>query len=165
MKKSILFASLLIAVSFGSYAQSKSRLAGEYTYETECLGVEGDGSQTLKAFGFGNSKNDAVEQAKKNAVRDVLFKGIIKGKSECNAKPLLNEANIQEKHEDYFNKFFTDGGDYLNYTSMNDMPIAIVTKGKDRKSATNGVTFGIVVIVKRSELKKKMITDNILVIP
>ena len=48
---------------------------------------------------------------------------------------------------------------------MNDMPIAIVTKGKDRKSATNGVTFGIVVIVKRSELKKKMIADNILVIP
>lgn len=156
------------AVSFSGKAQNtaaQKKIAGEYTYETECMGVEGDGSQTLKAYGYGNSKNDAVEQAKKNAVRDVLFKGILKGKNECSPKPILNEPNIQEKHEDYFNKFFADGGEYLNYTSMNDMPIKLFSAGKDRKTAAEGVTYGITVIVKRSELKKKMITDNILVIP
>ena len=33
---------------------------------------------------------------------------------------------------------------------------------KDRKSATDGTQYGVVVTVKRAELKKQMITDNIL---
>ena len=37
-------------------------------FETECLGIEGDGSQTLRAWGTGRNRADAVEQAKKNAV-------------------------------------------------------------------------------------------------
>ena len=138
-------------------------MAGAYSYETECLGTEGDGSQTLKAFGFGNSKNDAIEQAKKNAVRDVLFKGITKGKEECNVKPLLPEVNVQEKNEDYFNKFFTDDGAYKEFISMNDEPIAVLTKATDRKKANNGVTYGVVVQVRRAELKKKMIFEHILI--
>lgn len=48
-----------------------------YEYEVECLGVELDGSQTLRIWGVGRNKKDAVEQAKKNAVRIVLFKGMI----------------------------------------------------------------------------------------
>ncbi len=166
MKKIIAIAVLVAASSLSGVAQrAQKKIAGDYTYETECLGLEGDGSQTLKAYGFGNSKNDAIEQAKKNAVRDVLFKGNFRGKTECNPKPVLNEVNIQEKQEAYFNKFFTDGGEYLKYTSMSDEPIRIFTRATDRKSAENGVTYGIVVLVKRSELKQKMIADNILVIP
>ena len=41
--------------------------AGNYTYDTECIGVEGDGSQTVKGWGSGRNREDAVEQAKKMA--------------------------------------------------------------------------------------------------
>ena len=69
------------------------------TFETECLGVELDGTQTLRAWGTGKNKGDAIDQAKKNAVRDVIFKGITSGSSECNKRPLIFEVNAQEKYE------------------------------------------------------------------
>ena len=77
-----------------------------YEYDAECLGVELDGSQTLRIWGVGRNKKDAVEQAKKNAVRTVLFKGIHGGLSGCNTKPVILEVNAEEKYEDYFNAFF-----------------------------------------------------------
>ena len=149
-------------LSFGQIHQKK--IAGNYSYESECMGTELDGSQTIKCYGYGNSKNDAVEQAKKNAVRDVLFKGIVKGKPECSPKPILNEANIQEKQEDYFSAFFADGGPYTKFISMNDMAITLFSPSKDRKTSTEGVSYGLTIIVKRSELKKQMIADKILTI-
>jgi len=165
MKKIITVITLLVvSATYCSAQKKKASMAGEYKYESECMGVEGDGSQTLKAWGTGNSKNDAVEQAKKNAVRDVLFKGIRNGKDECNVKPVINEVNAQEKYEDYFNKFFSDDGPYKNFISMNDEPISVVGgKVADRKRMTDGVQYGVIVQVRRAELKQQMIKDNILV--
>lgn len=165
MKKIITVITLLVvSATYCSAQKKKASMAGEYKYESECMGVEGDGSQTLKAWGTGNSKNDAVEQAKKNAVRDVLFKGIRNGKSECNVKPVINEVNAQEKYEDYFNKFFSDDGPYKNFISMNDEPISVVGgKVSDRKRMADGVQYGVIVQVRRAELKQQMIKDNILV--
>ena len=139
----------------------QKKIAGNYTYETECMGVEMDGSQTLKAWGSGKNRWDAVDQAKKNAVRDVLFKGIRNGKQECEVKPVIFEVNAQEKYEDYFNKFFADGGEYKNYVSMKDESI-MPKITKDKKSAGSEVTEGVIVRVLRSDLKKKMIADKIL---
>jgi len=165
MKKIITVITLLVvSATYCSAQKKKASMAGEYKYESECMGVEGDGSQTLKSWGTGNSKNDAVEQAKKNAVRDVLFKGIRNGKQECNVKPVINEVNAQEKYEDYFNKFFTDGGPYKDFVSMNDEPINVVGgKVSDRKRMADGVQYGVIVQIRRDELKKQMIKDNILV--
>lgn len=125
------------------------------------MGVELDGSQTLKAWGNGRNRFDAVDQAKKNAVRDVLFKGIIEGKPDCNIKPVLFEVNVQENHEDYFNIFFADQGEYKNYVSVRDERIG-QKLDRDRKRGRESVTNGIVVRVLRSELKQKMIKDGIL---
>ena len=137
-----------------SHAQhAQKNISGSYAKETECLGVEMDGSQTVKAWGFGNGKNDAVEQAKKTAVRDVLFKGIRSGKDECNQKPVINEVNAQEKYEDYFNKFFADGGAYTKFINMKDETIKM--GAKDRKSSTDGTQYGVVVRVLRAQLKQQ----------
>ena len=65
---------------------SQKKITGNYEYNTECLGIELDGSQTLKSWGYGKSKNNAVEQAKKNAVRDIIFNGIHEGKQDCSQK-------------------------------------------------------------------------------
>ena len=152
---------LLVCLCIHSSCNHQKKIAGNYTYETECMGTELDGSQTLKTWGKGRNRSDAVEQAKKNAVRDVLFKGINKGKTECNLKPVLLEVNCQEKHEDYFNKFFADGGEYKNFISMKDESI-IPAITKDRKGAGSEVTNGVIVRVLRAELKNKMVSDKIL---
>lgn len=161
MKKIITLMTAFVLIANISQAQrAQKNVSGNYTKETECLGVEMDGSQTVKAWGFGNGRKDAVEQAKKTAVRDVLFKGIRSGKDECNQKPLINEVNSQEKYEDYFNKFFADGGAYTKFINMKDETVKM--GAKDRKSATDGTQYGVVVRVLRAELKKQLITDNIL---
>ena len=54
-------------------AQRNSNI-GYYTIESECLGSELDGSITLRAWGTGRNRFDAVDQAKKNALREVIFK-------------------------------------------------------------------------------------------
>lgn len=158
MKKTV-FTYLLLMLASISFSQKKT--AGYYTYKTECLGVELDGSQTLKAWGNGRNRADAVEQAKKNAVRDVIFKGIIEGKQDCNQKPIVFEINAQEKYEDYFNDFFADGGEYKNFISLKDERI-FDKISRDRKKTSESVTNGILVRVLRAELKKKLITDSII---
>ena len=55
-------------------AAAKKSVSSYHSFESECLGVELDGSETLRAWGRGKNRTDAIEQAKKNAVRDVLFK-------------------------------------------------------------------------------------------
>lgn len=108
---------LLLLVLIGC---STKEIASFHSFESECLGIELDGSETVRAWGKGKNRSDAIEQAKKNAVRDVLFKGIIAGSRECSIRPLLTEVNAQERYAHYFNAFFKDGGEYLNYISMED---------------------------------------------
>jgi hypothetical protein len=147
---------LLLLVVLACHAQA--RTSGNYEFGSECMGVELDGSQTVKGWGFGRNRKDAVEQAKKNAVRDVLFKGIVSGKSECDSRPLLGEVNAQQKNETYFNKFFADGGEYLKYISLKDLGVG----GIDRKKGRSGVAYGLTLRILRPQLKEKLIADGIL---
>ena len=158
MKKIII---TLVVLVFTLNASAQKKIAGYYNYKTECLGVELDGSQTLKAWGNGRNRVDAVEQAKKNAIRDVIFNGIREGKQDCNQKPLVFEVNAQEKYEDYFNSFFADGGEYKNYVSLRDERIGDKLN-RDRKKTSESVTNGLLVRILRAELKTKLIADNII---
>ena len=114
--KNIAFIALALGAMVATSCKTTyTEIPSEYafaTFETECLGTELDGSQTLRSWGKGKDKADAIEQAKKNAVRDVIFKGINAGSGECSKKPLILEVNAQEKYEYYFNAFFKDGGAY-----------------------------------------------------
>ncbi len=134
---------------------------GDYTFETECMGVEMDGSVTLKAWGNGRNYFDALEQAKKVAVRDVVFKGIQNGKSDCSRVPLVLEARAQETYEDYFAKFLSDNGEYLQYVNLKDEKLNQKAK-RDKKQARESITMAAVVRVNRLALKKKLTEDGII---
>jgi hypothetical protein len=136
----------------------QSKIAGNYSYKTECLGIEQDGSQKVKAWANGRNREDAVEQARKKAVKDVLFEGIINGRSDCNVKPVVPEVNAREKYEDYFNKFFTDKGPYTKFLSEKyNMQVE-----KGGKQAGTQETYGVIVHVLRQNLVEKMKNDGIL---
>lgn len=128
------------------------------TFEIECMGLDLDGSQTLRSWGIGKNKAQAMETAKKNAVRAVLFKGITAGTGDCNKRPIILEVNAAEKYEDYFNRFFADGGAYKVYTSMTD------EKRTSRiKSSNNAIeSWGVIVRVDRAGLRQRMINDGII---
>lgn len=158
MKKLLLISAILFII--GSmvsyiYAQRNSNF-GHYTTEPECLGIEFDGSVTLRSWGTGRNRIDAVNQAKKNAVYYVIFKGINKGDPNCNPRPLLSEINSEIKYEDFFNLFFSDkNGDYKKFCSAKKERLRnkIFRKGmRDSKR----VTYSVVVNVNRSNLKEKL---------
>lgn len=143
------------------FAQRNSNI-GKYEIETECLGIEMDGSVTLKSWGTGQTKKAALENALKNAVSDVLFKGINKGNPDCYTDPLITEVNAGIKYEDYFNRFFSERTkDYRHYVSGKDERIAnkLFRKGT---GDSRSLTYSMVVRVLRSKLKEQLIEDGIL---
>ena len=160
MKRFFLLGCVLIvgALILGSCGSSKSSIGSFYSIETECLGTELDGSLTLRAWGDGNTKKDAVQQAMKQAVHDVIFKTAIKGTSGTDARPLILEANEQEKYQNYFNKFFTDGGEYLRFVNMKD------EKSNSKQVLENKQVYryGVTVRVLRSDLREKLKNDGII---
>lgn len=146
-----------ICLTLAACNQSKN-LGGYYTYETECLGSELDGSYTLRAWGIGRNQVDALAQARKNAVRDVIFKGISKGKSECEIRPILLEVNAEEKYRAYFNRFFADGGEFENFVNYKDKR----TSTFHRERTEDEIKYGVTVRVLYEPLTEKLRADGIL---
>lgn len=123
-----------------------------------CLGVELDGSQTLRVLGYGRNRGDAKEQAMKNAVWAVIFDGIRDGSQGCNMRPLVTEVNAKERYEDYFNIFFADKGEYKKYVSLKDTKTGSGGKKKDKI----GYNYDLTIRVLRSELKARLKADNVI---
>lgn len=159
--KSFVLSFVLISILFLSSCKTPNKIDSTYAYanhEVECLGVDLDGSQTLRAWGKEKNKAQAIETAKKNAIRAVLFNGINAGTGECNKRPLINEVNAEEKYENYFNRFFADGGIYKQFASMTDEK-----RLSRQKAADNSIeNWGIVVRVNRAALKEQLIEDNVI---
>lgn len=130
-----------------------------HNYTTECMGKGMDGTQILRVWATGRNRADAIEQAKKKAVYDVTFTGINAGGGECNAYPVVDEANARKKYEDYFDRFFADGGAYSKYVSIANQKKSAM----DKFQGDGNQMFGIIVTVNRSALRQRFINDNIIV--
>ncbi|MCR5064219.1 MAG: hypothetical protein K6A67_00440 [Bacteroidales bacterium] len=152
MKKLIFMCTMLMALLSTQTIMAQSE-------ETECISVEQDGSQTLRVWGKGRNRLDAVEQAKKNAVYDVLFKGVTKGNKGYNLRPIITEVNARERYQDYFDIFFLDGGEYLNYISMADRRLGSTKK---KVKGSEQVIYCVTVRVLIPELKQRLIQDGVL---
>ena len=133
--------------------------AAFHNFTTECLGKSMDGTQTLRVWASGRNRSDAIEQAKKKAVYDVVFTGILAGGGECDSYPVVSEPNARKKYEEYFDLFFANGGAYSNYVSSRNQKQTAVQRYKGDGTQT----FGIIVVVDRSALKKRLVSDNIIV--
>lgn len=152
---------LLLAILFCTLCYGQKKSSTVYTsFETSCLGVDYDGSQTLMAWGEGDNRQDAIENAKKRALHDVIFKGIRSGSGGCNSKPLIFEANAEEKYEQYFFRFFSEGGEFNEFVSWDAADKRAASTQKVKGKAL--VKCGITVRVLRSELKHRLQTDKII---
>ena len=154
MKKILL--AIVCALSLtNAYAQNNAVYARS---SIRCLGVELDGSQTLRVQGYGRNRSDAKEQAMKNAVWAVIFDGIRDGVEGCNMRPLVTEVNAKERYEDYFNIFFADNGEYKKYVSLRDTKKRSGGKSKDKV----GYAYDLTVRVLRAQLKARLKADNLI---
>ena len=141
MKKHIYFIAVLAVFVLAGCKSKKATTTAFHSYTTECLGKSMDGSQTLRVWASGRNRGDAIEQAKKKAVYDMVFTGIQAGSGECNAYPIVDEANARKKYEDYFDAFFIDGGAYSKYVSIDNQKKSAI----QRFQGDGTQTFGIIV--------------------
>lgn len=128
--------------------------AGAFAQETECISKEMDGSLTLRVWGTGRNRTDAMEQAKKQAVYDVLFKGVIKGNTDYNMRPIMTEVNARQRYQDYFDIFFMDRGEFLKYVSMEDKRAGSTRVRRNYRDVTVGTTVRVLVPQLRARLKE-----------
>ena len=145
--KKILFAVLALILSAPAFAQ-----------ETECIGKELDGSLTLRVWGKGRNKTDALEQAKKQAVYEVLFNGIVKGNTDYNMRPVMTEVNARQRYQDYFDIFFMDRGEYANYISLEDKRWGSTRTHRNYRQVECCTTVRVLV----PQLKARLKSDGIL---
>ncbi len=155
MKRVLYFMILMFAFHLNAKAQTRAL----YAHTTiKCMGVELDGSQTLRVQGYGRNRADAKEQAMKNAVWAVIFDGVKDGVEGCNMRPLVTEVNAKERYEDYFNLFFADNGAYKEYVSMRDTKRGSGGRAKDKL----GYSYDLTIRVLRAELKARLKADNVI---
>lgn len=83
------------------------------SYATECISKDASGDITLRVWGEGVNAKEAKMNAAKKAVEEVTFKNLSGNKA--NALAIIPGPTVREKHREYFNKFFKDGGKYKKY--------------------------------------------------
>ena len=148
----ILCTVFILTFSLSSIAQSKqTKTASYHKYETECLEDKLDGNFIFMAWGSGSTKKEAIDQAQRNAINDILFKGV--NKSTCNVRPLILEVQAAEKYRYYVADFFSK--DYRDYISIEKSP-------KSKKKSRSKTVYGIKVKIDVEGIRKKLKTDNII---
>ena len=146
---------------FGLNAQSKSesKIAG-YTidnYEVECLGVGKNSTELFKIWGYGRNPDDAVIQAKRNAVHAIIFKGIATGVTGCSSVAIIQDSKTESQNAEFFNNFFDKDGEYLRYIEITGEGAEDVIKVNSRM-----YKISLAVSVNRDRLNSYLVQNKII---
>ncbi|MBB78211.1 MAG: hypothetical protein CL844_04340 [Crocinitomicaceae bacterium] len=146
-----------LSFTFNANAQRGKKKADKETvawrYELEAVATGVSGTYQVKVWSYSRNVETAMEQAKKNAVHGIIFKGFPDKGDVKGQKPIATNPNIDEQNKDFFEEFFkTGGGDYMKFVTLaNNGQIA----PQDRiKISKKEYKIGIVVSVNKSELRK-----------
>jgi hypothetical protein len=152
---------LLFTLSSVSYfAQSRKKAKAdrdtkEWRYEVHCAGVGVEGTKLIKVFSYSKKPIIAIEQAKKNAIHGLIFKGF-NGNSMNGCptqKPLTNNPLLEVEQSAFFNDFFADGGRYMKFVSITgDGAI----DPQDRIKVGRQYKIGVIVSVRYDLLRKDL---------
>lgn len=155
----ILCAALCVQETAAQSRKERKALFGNLgNFEVQTLKVGSDGTKFIKVWGYGKKVDDAIVQAKKNAVYACLFKGLPSA-PEANATPAIcRSTGTYDQHREYFDAFFETGGPYINYINITTDG---VPSGQDRLKIKGGYKVGLYVQVMYDNLKDRMEEDGI----
>ena len=165
MKKLILLSLAVLmatAVLYGKKNDRKESFKSWENYEITTIKVGTPGTKYVKVWAYAKKVDDAIMQAKKNAVHACIFRGLPANTAEgANATPaLVRDSRVLDDNLDYFEKFFAPGGDwlaYVNVTSDGGKP-----SGPDKLKVKGGYKIALRVQVMYDNLKKKLEDDGII---
>lgn len=151
-----LIGALLISASFSASAQARKKANKDtenFRYEIEAVNTGAQGTYLIKVWSYSKKPNIAIEQAKKNAVHGVVFKGFMGKQGVPGQKALVSDPNIEEEKGEFFDAFFADNGDFLKYVNVSgDGTIA----AEDRMKVGKEYKMGVIVSVDVANLRKAL---------
>lgn len=141
----------LVQTDAQSRQQRKALYSSDFAIELQTLGVGNDGTKLIKVWGFGKKVGDAVYEAKRNAVMATIFRGLPAGGGSARTPAICRDADAYEKNADFFDRFFEDGGRYLNYINLSTdgMP-----SGPNRLKMKKGYKCAVTVSIDFDNLRK-----------
>lgn len=146
---------LMVLASFDTSAQRRKadRDTEEWRYELEAVDVGVTGTDLIKVWSYSRNPDVAVEQAKKNAVHGIVFRGFAGSGRISGKKALVTDAAVEASKADYFKEFFADGGRYMKFVSLTGDGMV---SADDRLRVGKEYKIGVLVSVKVSDLRKEL---------
>lgn len=153
---------IILLLGFFCEAQAQKRAkrsadedTREWRYEIECVGVGEGGNYLVKIWSFSRRPDVAAEQAKKNAIHGVIFKGIPTGERGCFSQPpLARSSNLEQEKQLFFDDFFAEGGKYQKFVDLTTN--GSVAAGDRLKISRREYKIGIIVSVNKNLLRQDL---------
>ncbi len=124
-----------------------------WRYEIEPVAVGTQGTYLIKVWSYSRSSQVAIEQAKKNAIHGVVFRGFPGISGVPGQRPLTTNPNLEQEQAHFFDNFFARGGKYQKFVSVSgDGSI----QPRDRLRVGNEYKIGVVVSVNVAALRKDL---------
>ncbi|MCF6306551.1 MAG: hypothetical protein L3J09_01200 [Flavobacteriaceae bacterium] len=168
--KSIQLSSIILILSLFAYAQTANAQKGKkkadketiaWRYELEAIATGVQGTYQIKAWSYSKNVETAIEQAKKNAVHGIIFKGFPNKGRIQGQKPLARDSQLYDKNKKFFKNFFKTGsGDYMKFVTLaNNGNIAA---GDRIKLSKKEYKIGVIISVNVSELRKHLEDEGLI---
>lgn len=150
--------SLLFLPTLMAQAKKKANKDTQiWRYEVEGVKQGVQGTYLVKVWSYSKKPEVAIEQAKKNAVHGIIFRGFA---GSVQQRPLTNNVNLENEKEDFFKDFFKDGGRYMKYINVSgDGTVSSKDKIKVSKKEWK---IGVVVSVNQALLRKDLESAGII---
>ena len=127
--------------------QKANKDTEQWRYELETAGVGQQNTVQVKVWSYSKKAEVALEQAKKNAVHGVVFRGYGSNKALCTSPA------AEQEHAAFFKEFFATGGKYLKYVQLvNNGAVA----AGDRIKIGKEYKIGVVITVDKNALRKDL---------
>lgn len=118
-----------------------------WRYEIDPVEVGTQGNVLVKVWSFSKKPEVAAEQARKNAVHGVIFKGVPAKDRVPGRRPLIEG----ESDTPFFDEFFATGGDYGRFVTLTSG--GNVAAGDVMKVSKKEYKVGVVATVSYSDLR------------
>ena len=126
----------------------------EWRYEIEAMGTGVQGTYLIKVWTYSKRPDVAIEQAKKNAVHGIIFRGFSGKPGIPGQRALTNNVNLEQEKAEFFNPFFADGGKYMKFVSItNDGSVGAGDRLRVGKEYKIGVIVSVNVAALRADLE------------
>jgi len=148
-----MLAVIMVALLYSNAQKAIDKNTRQWRYEIETVGVGTQNTYLIKVWSYAKKPEVAIEQAGKNAVHGIIFRGFTGMNGVSGQKPLTTNPNLEEEKKDFFDSFFADGGKYMKFVTIkNDGSI----DAKDRLKIGKEYKIGVIVSVNVAALRKDL---------